>query len=375
VSYVEKIIDAQKDGKTEIDVYYLNYYNEVSKVSWPVKTITIGYCSGAYVADLAGIAKKVVMVDNTVKKYWNKLDPVYGQVDSYGTCETPDFEAVMKKNPDVFLNGYPLESGGSDDDVKKAFKNTDIDPMFLATADGNGVICYNTDRMVLMISYLLQGDMNNVYSYLSWHDGIMSKIVNAAAKITDDSKKKTLFMTRLAPPGDGDTNTNLCGKGQVNAIHMEIPGAYSAGLYCPDTQSGMYPKVTWEQLYNIFNKEARDVDGDGTKDVYLMYNGHDGMRQTRDLTTQVHGFAAMMKDTPFNIHYMGMAREAGNTPFYIVELVVYLQVLYPDLFASSGLDTFDKLFDYYWANFDKTAQPATLDHYFKDFGVLTTASA
>lgn len=371
VEYVKKIIQAMKDGTTEVDVYYLDYYLTVSKVSWPVKTVTIGYCSGAYTADLAGIADKVVMVDDTIKNYWTKLNPAYASATSYGTVETPDTEKVLTKNPDLFIQGYPCEGEGSDEDIAKAFKGTDVDVMFLATADGNGVVCYNTDRMVVMIAYLAQGDMDNVKNYLDWHDDIIDKIETAAAKITDDSQKKTLYMTRMAPPKDGDANTNLCGKGQVNAIHMEITGAYSAGLYLE--QDGMYPKFTWEQIYDVFKKTARDTDGDGVGEVYLMYNGHDGMRQTRDLATQVNGFAAQLKDTNFNVHYMGMAREVGNTPFYVVELAMYLEVLYPELFQDSGLSTFSELFDYYWANFDKTAEHAGIDHYFKDFGVLTTA--
>ena len=367
--YVSRMISAQRSGSAELDVYYIDYYDTVSKVSWPVKSITIGYCSGAYTADLIGVADKVKMVDGTIQKYWASLNPAYSKAISFGTDEEPDTELVMKTEADVYVAGYPVDG---DQDIAKALRPAGIDVMFLATADGNSVVIYNTDRMIVMQGYLLQGDMDKTYRYLDWHDGIIGKIRGAVSGLSDP-QKKTLFMSRTSPAQD-ETGGKLtiCGRNQVNAVHMEISGAYSAGLYDSLTIGSQYSGLTYEQVYTLFKNEGRDTDGDGVKDVYLIYNGHDGMRQTRDLEVQAHGIADVLTESPVNIHYMGMARESGNTPFYIIELVLYLQVLYPELASSAGLD-YVQVFNEYFSTFDSTAQHASVEHYFADFGKLTSA--
>ena len=75
--YLERII-----ASDDIDVYYIDNYYRVSKVSWPVETIAIGYCSGAYSADVTGLCDKVIMVDMTIEAYWYVMNPAFESASS-----------------------------------------------------------------------------------------------------------------------------------------------------------------------------------------------------------------------------------------------------------------------------------------------------
>ena len=67
--YIQRIIESDS-----MDVFYIDNYYRVASVSWPVERIAIGYCSGAYVADLTGVTNKVVLVDDTIKNYWGEMN-------------------------------------------------------------------------------------------------------------------------------------------------------------------------------------------------------------------------------------------------------------------------------------------------------------
>ena len=66
--YIQRIIESD-----EMQVFYVDNYFRVASVSWPVRSIAIGYCSGAYVADLTGLSGKVKLVDDTIKSYWKGM--------------------------------------------------------------------------------------------------------------------------------------------------------------------------------------------------------------------------------------------------------------------------------------------------------------
>ena len=124
-----------------------------------------------------------------------------------------------------------------------------------------------------------------------------------------------------------------------------------------------YNNLTMEQIHTLLTKDSADV-------VYWMDNCHDGFRHTYDLDTSVAGWADALKDSGKTIHYMGMAREAGNSPLYIVELTFYQNVMYPEL--DTGLD-FAELFQYFVDNFTEEPEKYAgydIGDFFKDFGVM-----
>ena len=70
------------------------------------------------------------------------------------------------------------------------------------------------------------------------------------------------------------------------------------------------------------------------------------------------------------IHYLGMAREMGNSPLYIVEMAFYVCTMYPDIAESIGLDYTGLFYEYfekfassdYWMNLE-------IEDFFLDHGV------
>ncbi len=355
IEYLERILAAE-----EVDVYYIDNYYVNSKVSWPVSTIAIGYCSGAYVADVAGLCDKVVMVDSTIKSYWSGMNPAFSSAASFGETETPDYEAMMKAGVDVYIPGYP--DVNADKLSKSRLNPAGIDVMMVSTSDNSSVDYPNEhiDRSILMLGYLLQGDLAKTYEYLEWHDGIMSKLTVAAATLSED-EKQSLIMARSSPAYSEGTYS-ITGKDNTNNIHAEWAGVHAAGQ-SNKALSKNYNSLTAEQILSVIREEARG------NTVFYMDNEHDGMRHQRDLDECIKADAQMLKDSGVDIHYLGMAREAGNSPLYIVEMVFYQNVMYPDL--DTGLD-YRELFDEYFSKFASYdySDLVDIDDFFKDYGVL-----
>lgn len=353
IEYLQKIID-----QDSVTVYYIDNYFIVSKVSWPVNSIAIGYCSGAYVADLTGLCDKVTMVDDTIKTYWTGINSKFIEAKSYGTTESPDYESIMKNKVDVYVPGYC--DGKADQLSGNNLEPAGTDVMFINTCDNSGVDYPNEyiDRSILMFAYLLQGDMTKTYEYLDWHDDVLSKLKTAAATLSD-SEKVPFMMSRTYP--DASTSTiSITGKNNTNNIHAEWVGVDAVGQHNPILANN-YNKLTFEDIYSVIKEES---DG---KVFYYMDNEHDGLRHSTDLDKAVKADMEMLKDCGVLIHYMGMAREAGNGPLYVIELAFYQNVMYPDL--DSGLN-YKELFKYYFSNFTTEDYSSLVDinDFFKDYG-------
>ena len=174
--YIQRIIESDR-----MEVFYVDNYYRVASVSWPVESIAIGYCSGAYVADLTGLIDKVVLIDDTIKNYWNEISPRFSQVGSFGATETPNYETMVAAGVDVYVVGYC--DANADEISPSRLNPVGIDVMFVSTADNSGVDIpnENIDRSIMMFAFLLQGDMGKTHEYLDWHDGLLELMVDVVS--------------------------------------------------------------------------------------------------------------------------------------------------------------------------------------------------
>ncbi len=361
IKYARSIVDA--DASTKIDVYYIDNYFEVQKVSWPVKTIATSYCSGLYTAEATGLTSKIAMVDDTIKTYWSKLNTRLQSVPSHGSVESPDWEAILTQKIDVYVPGYC--EANADSLARSQLKGMDV--MFMNTSDNSGVPYPNEhiDRSILMFGYLLQGDMDKTYKYMNWHDTNLGKLKDAAAGIKEEDKAH--FLMSRSYPVAGSSTYSITGTNNTNNLHAEWVGVYAVGQHSNPLLPNNYNSLTLEQIYTL----VEDGANKGTNTIYWMDNEHDGLRGQRDLDVTVAAWAEALKSSPVKIHYMGMAREAGNSPLYIIEMAFYQNVLYPDL--DTGVD-FAQMLNYFIDNFteepSKYKQYFDVNNFFKDFGVL-----
>ena len=359
VDYLKSILAAGES--TKLNVYYIDDYNTIQKVSWPVKTIAISYCSGVYTTEVTGLMDKVAMVNDEIKNNnWLYLNSRFQKVPSSGSVSSPDWEEILKAKIDVYVPGY--FSGDTDSIARDQLKGMDV--MFKHTCDGSGIPNINIDRSILMYGYLLQGDMDLTYKYLAWHDDCMAKMKAAAAKLTP-AQKENLVMGRSFI-STGASTYSITGGQNTNLMH-----ASWAGVNCP-TQSlaltpNLYNSLTMEQIETVMMQSAKASNNT----VYYIINEHDGLRNSKDLDVGVPAWAEVLKNRPETIHYLGMAREGGNSPFYVVEMAFYQNVLYPEL--DTGLN-YREMMDYFIDNFtDETEnykQYFDIDNFFKDFGVI-----
>ena len=103
IVYVERLI-----SEDEMEVFYVDNYYRIASVSWPVERIAIGYCSGAYVADLTGLTGKVVLVDETIRDYWSSMSSSFRDAGCFGATEAPNYETMIAADIDVYVVGsYP----------------------------------------------------------------------------------------------------------------------------------------------------------------------------------------------------------------------------------------------------------------------------
>ncbi len=362
VAYLQKIISAANDGTSKLDVYYVDNYNTVQKVSWPVNSIAIGYCSGVYTTEVTGLMDKVKMVDGTIKnKNWWKLNSNLEAAASFGSEESPDWEAILKEKVDVYVPGYCV----LEPDKIARTQLAGVDVMFMNTCDNEGLPDYPNeyiDRSIVMFGYLLQGDMEKTYKYLSWHDEVLSKLKDAVKNFKESDKAH--FIMSRSSPGQAVTATySITGKDNTNNIHAEWVGIYSVGMHDTVFLTENYRDLTLEQIHTLLTNDSADT-------IYWMDNCHDGFRHTYDLDKSVAGWADALKDSGKTIHFMGMAREAGNSPLYVVELAFYQNVMYPEL--DTGLNYVD-LFQYFVDNFVQQPEKYAgydIGDFFKDFGVM-----
>ena len=94
------------------------------------------------------------------------------------------------------------------------------------------------------------------------------------------------------------------------------------------------------------------------------------MRHQYDLGECLAADAELLSRVGVEIYYLGMAREMGNSPLYIVEMAFYVCTMYPDIAESIGLDYTGLFYEYfekfassdYWMSLD-------IEDFFLDHGV------
>lgn len=362
IDYVNTIIAAMNDPSINVEVFYYDGYFNVESVHWPVNGIAIGYCSGAYVADVTGLCGKVKLIDGTIKKYWHFMYPTYSELGTFNTEEEPNYEAIINSGVDVFVPGYAVS--GVDGVSKEKLEPVGVDVMHISTADNSDVDYPNEyiDRSILMFGFLLQGNMEKTYGYLDWHDNVLKKLKTAASAIAEKDRA-AFMMTRSSPAYVTTGLYSVTGYNNTNNIHAEWVGVYAVGQHNTKYLSKNYQNVNIEQMHKIL------IDGAKNNTVFLMDNEHDGMRGQRSLDKCVGAYMDALKTAEVNVHYLGMAREAGNSPLYVVEMAFYQNMMYPDL--ESGVD-WKNLFDYYFEHLTSYdyRDHVDIDRFFRDYGVV-----
>lgn len=361
IDYLEQILAANE--KTEITVYYIDNYWWVSQVHWPVQTIAIGFSSGGYCADLCGLIDKVAMVDDTIATTdWKHINSKFSTLPSFGWEETPDREAVLNANIDVFVPGYC--NTGVDPETRTFFNGTSTDYMFMNTCDkdggGDNTAKEDIDRSIVMEGFLLQGDMDRVYEYLAWHDSIISQIKSAVSSLTD-SERVSYIMFRTSPSYITSGSYTIAGKGNTCTYHSNIAGADAAGI--DKELSEVYNYLDADAILALIQKYAND----GT--FYVIDNENDGLRHQRELSVTAAAIADMLSSSSVDIKYFGMARETCNSPLYVAETAFYLDVFYPD--RASGI-SYESILDYYFDHFvtEDLSSYFDMDHFFVSFDNL-----
>jgi len=355
VTYLKKIIKAGAD--TKLTVYYVDNYHTVSAVHWPVKSIAIGFSSGAYLADLTGLLGKVGMVDDTIKTTkWVNINSKYSTLPSFGWEEEPDLEAVLENKIDVYVPGYCYTI--TDSDTRKFFQNTSTDCMYMNTCDkdggGDDAAKEDIDRSIVMFAFLLQGDMDKTYDYLEWHDEILAKIQNAVSKVKT-SEQVPYIMFRNSPAYVSGGIYTIAGKGNTCTYHGEFAKALVPGQDAELKE--VYNYLDEDAIYAVVQKYAKNGE------MYIIYNENDGIRQQRLLSVGLESIAEMMKNSSVTLHYLGMARETCNSGLYVAETAFYLNMLYPEY---SGDIDYKEIMDYYYENFvtEDLSAYVEMDHFF-----------
>ena len=362
VDYLKKILAAT--SSTKLDVYYVDNYFKVAKVSWPVKTIGTSYCSGLYTAEATGLTQKIAMVDDTIATYWAKLNSYAAKATSFGATDNPNYEAIIEKKISVYVPGYC--DANADAKSLEKLNPVGIDVMFLNTCDNSGVNMTNEyiDRSILMFGYLLQGDIEQCYEYLDWHDSVIAT-VEIAADSLKESDKGALIMSRNSPFYITTGQYSLTGKGNTNMIHADWAGCYVVADHTSDLPNN-YNSLKTEMILKIL----KEANNSGHTTVYWIDNEHDGLRGQYDLDQTVAAWKEELKESIPELHFLGMAREAGNSPLYVLEMVFYMNVMHP---GKINLD-FEEEFDYFIDNFtletSKYKAEMDIDNFFKDYEYL-----
>lgn len=357
LAYLERMLVSDS-----MDVFYVDNYFTVSKVSWPVGSIAIGYCSGAYVVDLAGLTGKVMMVDSTIRDYWAGMSPDFSKAESYGTTESPNYEKMISCGIDVYVVGYC--DANADLASPEALNPAGIDVMFMSTADNSGVDIPNEsiDRSILMFSYLLQGDLDKTYAYLEWHDSMFDLMGGATSGIPQD-RRESMVMARSSPLYASGTYS-ITGKDNTNNIHAEWVGVNAVGQHDSQFLPKNYNSLDQEMIITLLKKHQNN----GL--IFYVDNAHDGMRKQYDLGDCLAADSRMLSSSDVQIYYMGMAREMGNSPLYVVEAAFYVCIMYPDVAEAIGLD-YKELFEEYFrlfASYDYW-QDLDIEDFFLDYGI------
>jgi hypothetical protein len=127
------------------------------------------------------------------------------------------------------------------------------------------------------------------------------------------------------------------------------------------------PVWTWP-LNNVF--EHLVYKNDGHQVVYWIDNEHDGLRGQRDLDVTVASWAEELKTAETDNYYLGMAREAGNSPLYVIEMLFYMNIMHPDLVSMDFDDEFFFFIDNFTLETEKYKKEMDIDNFFKAYGFI-----
>ena len=194
--------------------------------------------------------------------------------------------------------------------------------------------------------------MTKTYSYLKWHDDLLDLMVEATSAI-QDSEREAMIMTRVSALYSTGTYS-ITGKDNTNNIHAEWVGVDAVGQHS-DMLTKNYQDLNLESLVTLMTESQRNGR------VFFVDNAHDGMRHQYDLGACLDADAELLSQIEgVEIVYLGMAREMGNSPLYIVEMAFYVCTMYPETAQSIGLDYEDLFYEYfelfasseYWLNLD-----------------------
>ncbi len=364
VEQLEKMLAAGAD--TELRVYYIDNYFRVAKIDWPIKTFATGFSSGFYASEVAGVTDKIVMVDEMMGDGWKKLNSATKDAPSFGDESSPDWEALLKSGIDVYVPGWCEDEA----DKLAPSKLKGIDVMFMNTSDNWFVEFPNEyiDRSLTTFGYLIQGDMDQVYKWLNWHDSVLKKLKDAAATLKD-SEKATMIQARTDPAHAASGDYLFIGLDQTNSIHAEWAGIYSVAQHDELLSASNYPSITMEQLVTIID---RNLDSDGR--IYFVDNENAGIVMYRNLDTTMSEWQKAMAKTDGEIYWLGMTRELGNSALYLIEMIFYQNIMYPELTKITGLDYKTEL-QYFIDNFagepELYEQYIDMDQWFKIGGVTS----
>ncbi len=355
VTYLKRIIAAQENGTDTVQVYYIDDYRQNQKISWPVRTVAIGYCTGAYMALITGVSHKVVGVDTTISGTgWADLSEYYKKAEVYGAVELGEssYEKLISLHADVYVPGY--FNSTIDPITRDRLSPFGIDTVVLTTADQTNVRNDYIDRSTTMFGYLLQGDMERTYRYLEWHDTNLELIGKAAADITERQYIIENHMNSAQTISEAGTYT-ICGKDQTNNLHIQTAGAIDAATISKYLTAN-YAYLNEESIREVI----RECSSLGK--VWFVYNAQDGYRQSVHLSNfadEKYHF-----NDP-NVNFLGIAREAGSTGMYVVEIAFYMNALYP----GSG-PSYQTLFNEFVSQFlsDGTGtSTAGIEHFFREY--------
>lgn len=310
-------------AKTKMTVYYVDNYFRVAKVNWPVNTIATGFSSGYYAAEVAQVVDKIMIVDEMMGDGWKYLNSHTKDLPSFGDEESPDWEAIIAADVDVYVPGWCEDK--ADKLAPEKLKGMDV--MFMNTSDNWYVKFPNEyiDRSLTTFGYLVQGNMTQVYKWLDWHDEILGTLMVAAATIDDDDKA-TMIQARN-PPSKGESGRYLfIGYNQTNSIHAEWAGVYSIAQHDALLKDSNYPKITMENIKTII-----DRNGDKNGKVYFVDNENAGVVQYRDLDVCQADWISSLGKTENEVVWLGISREMGNSALYLIEMIFYQNVMYPGL--------------------------------------------
>ncbi len=186
VDLVKNIIDKKK-----CTVYYLDYYNEVEKVNFPLidRNIAVTYYQQAEACNILGVMENIKCASLAAAGQYCTLYPhldtlkdtqVFGTTGS-STLNDDAIEKIIANDVTVIVS---TPSTQNYEPTKALREDRGIDTINLWY---NGAYCYST----LMTMGIFMDRIDQVEDYMDFCDDVIKKITN---KISDSDKKDILLM-------------------------------------------------------------------------------------------------------------------------------------------------------------------------------------